>query len=253
MATLRGPNGCNWDKKQSSDSLIPYLLEETYEVVDAIGNGDSNHLREELGDLLFNIFFQARIAEEQNLFDIEEVAREVADKLERRHPHVFAGPQDLPPEQVVQNWERIKEQEKKHQLPKPSILDEIPTALPSLLYAEKLQKKAAKQGFDWQDSDGPRQKFHEELAEFEQELQKGDGDSNRLEDEFGDILFSLVNLARFYQICPEKALRKTSQKFKNRFAYIETQAEKMAKPLNELTLAQMDKFWDEAKKKEPEQ
>ncbi|MCB1156599.1 MAG: nucleoside triphosphate pyrophosphohydrolase [Leptospiraceae bacterium] len=253
MANLRGENGCNWDKKQTHESLIPFLLEETYEVVDAIYKKDFLHLKEELGDLLFNIYFQARIAEEEKHFSINDVAKEVSDKLVRRHPHVFETKKNISPEEVRKNWEAIKKEEKKaKKTDQALLLDAVPSTFPSLLLAEKLQEKASHVGFDWSDISGPEEKLKEELEELQVELKNyketGTG-QNKLEDEFGDVLFSLVNLARFCKISPEKALLGACKKFRDRFNYIEEQSQQMNQSLEEMSLEEMDKLWNEAKKK----
>ncbi|MEM7181709.1 MAG: nucleoside triphosphate pyrophosphohydrolase [Spirochaetota bacterium] len=251
MDTLRGENGCNWDKKQTATSLIPYILEESYEVVDAIQNEDPDHIKEELGDLLFNVFFQARIAEENEQFTINEVAKEVSDKLVRRHPHVFENQQDIDAKQVLANWEKIKENEKKNKQTKQQfLLDEIPNSLPSLLYAEKLQRKAAKVGFDWEEAEDVLGKVKEEVSELEEASGQSTTNQEHLEEELGDALFALVNLSRFYDISPEKALRGSCQKFKKRFSYIESQAGTQKTPLEEMSLAEMDALWTQAKKLE---
>ncbi|MCB1189461.1 MAG: nucleoside triphosphate pyrophosphohydrolase [Leptospiraceae bacterium] len=254
-STLRGENGCAWDKKQTYKSMVPYLIEETYEVIDAIEKEDFHSLKEELGDLLFNLIFQARLAEEESRFVLEDVAKEVSDKLIRRHPHVFQSRQELTPDTVLENWNKIKEQEKaeKGLAKEQSLLNKVPKSLPSLLKAEQLQKEAATVGFDWESIEGAREKFTEEIQEFEHELQSYQKDrlnKEELEDELGDVLFSLVNLARFLKISPEVALLRTCNKFMKRFQYIEKHAKSEGKNLKDMTLADMDLLWNEAKNKE---
>lgn len=252
-AQLRSENGCNWDKKQTHESLITYLLEESYEVVDAIHRGDFLNLKEELGDLLFNVFFQAQIASENGKFTIEDVAKEVSDKLVRRHPHVFASVDNLEPEAIIQNWQKIKEEEKLAKGKKmESILDSVPSSLPSLIRAYKLQEAAAKVGFDWDDISGVIGKLKEELDELSVELehfQKGEYNPEHLSDELGDVLFTVVNLSRFCKTSAEISLSSTCNKFKKRFQFIEVEAAKQGKNLKDMTLAEMDELWNQAKRK----
>ncbi|WP_119394000.1 nucleoside triphosphate pyrophosphohydrolase [Salinibius halmophilus] len=249
MTRLRdATTGCPWDIKQTYASIVPHTLEEVYEVVEAIENHDYDNLEEELGDLLFQVVFYAQIASEENRFDLSGVIHRVTEKLLRRHPHVFPDgtlnsqrqPDDNPDELMVNaNWDAIKASEK----PKPdSICDQVPRALPSLQRAYKLQKKAAKQGFDWPDTDGALAKLKEEIDELAQETTP-----ERLLDEGGDVLFSLVNLLRKQGIDPDMAMRHANQKFERRFRHIESQAEK---PLTHYTLDELDHWWNDAKEKE---
>lgn len=247
MAQLRSENGCNWDKKQTYETLKEYIIEESYEVIDAVENKNFNHLREELGDLLFNIVFFARIAEEENKFIFKDVVSEISEKLIRRHPHVFNVPANLTPDEVLANWNRIKLEEKKNS-PKPeSILDPVPKSLPSILRAEKLQKLAAKVGFDWEKLEDVKNKLQEELNELYDEIQNNSSDTNKIEDEIGDVLFSVINLSRFLKISPEVALNRANLKFTSRFQFIEKEAKQANKNLEDMTLEEMDQLWDKAK------
>lgn len=242
MKRLRGPNGCPWDKEQTPQTLKPYLIEEAYEVLDAIDSQNDADITEELGDVLLQVVFHAQIAAEENRFTIEDVAQSIANKLIRRHPHVFGDVQADTPEQVVQNWETIKSQEKGEKKETKSILSGVPRHLPALMRATHIQKKAARVGFDWEKSEEVLQKVEEEIQELKQA-------QNQVEkqEEFGDLLFSLVNLARFLNIDPEEALTHTINKFQNRFSYIEAQLQEKEKSLEEASLEEMDALWEEAK------
>lgn len=242
MKRLRGADGCPWDKEQTSETLKPYLIEEAYEVIDAIDNNDDANLAEELGDVLLQVVFHAQIATEENRFTIEDVAQAIADKLVRRHPHVFGNIEAETADQVVQNWEAIKRQEKKEQVGQASALSGVPRHLPALLRAYQIQKKAARVGFDWDKTEEVIQKVEEEV----QELQNAHTQQEK-QEEFGDLLFSLVNLARFLQIDPEEALTQTIAKFQNRFTYIETELKKNGQTPQDATLAEMDTLWEKAK------
>jgi len=242
MERLRGPNGCPWDKEQTSETLKPYLIEEAYEVIDAIDNKDDTNLAEELGDVLLQVVFHAQIATEENRFTIDDVAQSISDKLVRRHPHVFGNMEAETADQVVQNWEAIKVQEKKEKVGQESVLSGIPRHLPALLRAYQIQKKAARVGFDWDHTEAVIQKVAEEV----QELQNAHTEEEK-QEEFGDLLFSLVNLARFLKIDPEEALTQTIAKFQNRFTYIETELKKRGRSPQEATLEEMDALWEEAK------
>ncbi len=247
MATLRSENGCNWDKKQTYDSLKEYIIEEAYEVVDAVESRNFEHMKEELGDLLFNIVFYAQIASEDKKFNINDVAKDISEKLIRRHPHVFNVPANLTPDEVLANWNKIKQQEKINN-PKPeSVLDGIPKSLPSILRAEKLQKLAAKVGFDWANVEDVKKKLHEEIDELYKEIQTEKQDMNKIEDELGDVLFSVINLSRFLKVSPEVALNRANLKFTSRFQFIEKEAKLENKNLEDMTLEEMDKLWDKAK------
>ncbi|KAA9012000.1 bifunctional methyltransferase/pyrophosphohydrolase YabN [Niallia endozanthoxylica] len=244
IAELRGPNGCPWDLKQTHESLKKYLIEETYEVIEAIQEGDIDHLVEELGDVLLQILLHAQIGEDDGYFSIDDVIEGLSAKMVRRHPHVFGDRIAETAEDVVKNWQEIKQEEKGE---KPtSILGEVGTSLPTILRAFELQKKAAKVGFDWPDVSGAWEKLKEEIGEFEQEIK--DGSNEQAVKEFGDILFALVNIARFYDINPDEALFMTNQKFIRRFHYIEEKVEESGKPFTDYQLKELDHFWDEAKK-----
>ena len=246
MARLRGPDGCPWDRKQNAESLKPFLVEECYEVVDAIEEGAPDKIRDELGDLLFQIIFHARLAEEQDRFTINDVIRAIIEKMTRRHPHVFGDATLGTDKEVIANWEKIKKQEKGHSERK-SILDGIPRHLPSLLRAHSLQKRAARVGFDWSRIEEALPKLDEEMAEFKESLKKEDAEG--IEEELGDIFFMLVNISRFLGINPEEALRKTISKFIYRFRYIEENAANAGKSLNDMTLDEMEHLWQESKGK----
>ena len=247
MATLRSENGCNWDKKQTYDSLKEYIIEEAYEVVDAVESKNFEHMKEELGDLLFNIVFYAKIATEDNRFSIGDVAKDISEKLIRRHPHVFNVPANLTPDEVLANWNKIKQQEKINN-PKPeSVLDGIPKSLTSILRSEKLQKAAAKVGFDLANIEDVKSKLNEEIDELYREIQNNPIDFNKVEDELGDVLFSVINLARFLKVSPEVALNRANLKFTSRFQFIEKDAKINNKKLEDMTLEEMDAIWDKAK------
>ena len=253
MAKLRSDQGCPWDREQNHQSLKPCVIEETYEVVEAIDSGRPDKLCEELGDLLLQIVFHAQLAAEAGQFKLEDVIKGIIDKLIRRHPHVFGNAKVTSVSGVIENWDRIKKSEAPGE--RKSVLDGVPKDLPALMKAEKLQSKAAKVGFDWGDLEGPLNKVKEELGEFEELVQPGNLPTphsqqwDRLEEEFGDILFALVNVGRFMKINPELALLKTNQKFVKRFQYIENKASKGGKELTEMTLDEMDLLWEEAKSK----
>jgi len=248
MDKLRGPNGCPWDQEQNHNSLKKYLIEEAYEVLDAIDEKNMNKLCEELGDLLLQVVFHTQIAVEKNQFDINDVISGITEKLIRRHPHVFAGVQVESAGEVEVNWEDIKEQEKANAEAKVTLLGDIPKNLPALPRAEKIQKKATRVGFDWPDIDGPWLKVKEELHEFEEAVELNN--HTRRQEEMGDILFALVNICRFYRIDPEKALQYTNDKFIKRFAYIEKHIAQKKLDWDELNLQYLDKLWEEAKKNE---
>jgi tetrapyrrole methylase family protein/MazG family protein len=239
---LRSPRGCPWDRVQTHRSLKPYLIEETYEVLDAIDSGRPEVLQDELGDLLLQIVLHAQIADEQKKFDIEAVVNNISAKMIRRHPHVFAKTKVKDVKDVWRNWEKIKKTEKIQK----SILDSIPAALPALYRATKVQKKAARVGFDWPDSQGVLQKIKEEIHEFEELKTKKH--SKKAHDEFGDILFSLVNLARKLDLDAEDALRLATKKFEKRFKYVEQKVTDSGKDFKDYTLSELDKFWEAAKK-----
>lgn len=247
MARLRGPNGCPWDRKQTTESLKPFLIEETYEVVDALDEGDPGKIKEELGDLLFQIIFHAQLAREQGHFTIEDVIAANMEKMIRRHPHVFGNEKAETAAEVLANWEEIKKKEKGNDQRK-SILEGVPRSMPSLIRAHKLQEKVAKVGFDWNRLDDALPKLDEEIAEFKESLRSEN--AAKIEEEFGDILFTLVNLSRFLQVDPEQALHKTISKFIRRFRHIEESAADAGKSLKDMTLDEMETLWQESKGKE---
>jgi tetrapyrrole methylase family protein/MazG family protein len=243
MALLR--ERCPWDKKQTRESLTPYIIEEAYELVEAIESGDAGRVREELGDLLLQVVFQSRIAEEAGEFTAYDVIEAIGGKMVHRHPHVFGSMTCETPEEVVEQWEERKKEEGKL---RSSILEGIPGGMPALLRAHRLQSRAAKVGFDWPDLSGVLGKLDEEIGEFKEALDTHD--PARVEDELGDVLFALVNVSRFVEVNPEDALRKTIDRFIARFRHIEMAAESAGVPLREMTLDEMDRLWDEAKKLE---
>lgn len=238
--------GCPWDRKQTRDSLKPFLVEESYEVLEALEEGDPGKIKEELGDLLFQILFHAEIGRERGEFDIADVIEGISEKMRSRHPHVFGEGAELETaEEVVEQWEEKKKEEGKL---RKSLLEGIPKAMPSLLRAHRLQARAAKAGFDWQKVEDVMDKLDEELKEFRAALSEKDQAS--IEDELGDIFFVLVNVSRFVGVNPEDALRRTISKFIHRFRHIEMKAEESGKNLSEMTLEEMDALWDEAKASE---
>jgi tetrapyrrole methylase family protein / MazG family protein len=247
IAALRGPNGCPWDKKQTHESLKKYLIEETFEVVDAINRGDDDLLIEELGDVLLQVMLHAQIGEDEGYFSIDDIIETLANKMVRRHPHVFGTEVAENAEEVVSLWEDIKQKEKGEQ--KESLLAEVGYELPNLVRAFELQKKAAKVGFDWNDVEPALEKVQEEIAELRIEMKKGSEHQESLMMEYGDILFALVNVGRFLKIQPEEALFTANEKFKRRFEYIEESVKRSGKAFSDYTLDELDKFWDEAKRK----
>jgi tetrapyrrole methylase family protein/MazG family protein len=244
MAALRGEKGCPWDREQTRESLKPFIVEEAYEVLEAIDEKNSEAIKEELGDLLFQIVFQCRIAEERGEFGMAEVIEKIGKKMIARHPHVFGDADYKTSEEVLVHWEAQKKREGKQ---RESILDGIPKTLPSLLRAHRLQDRASRVGFDWDKVEDVLPKLEEELSEFRTAL-KGKK-QEEIEDELGDIFFVLVNISRFVGINPEDALRKTISKFISRFRYIEMAAADRGNSLSAMSLAEMDELWDEAKKK----
>lgn len=247
IAVLRGPEGCPWDKEQTHESLKKYLIEETYEVIEAIDSGDIDHLTEELGDVLLQVMLHAQIGEDEGYFSIEDVIAGISAKMIRRHPHVFGEAQAETAEQVVQNWEQIKQTEKEAKAE--SLLDGVSFALPNLIRAYELQKKAAKVGFDWEKISSALEKVKEELAEFEAELSDSKEQSVLAKNEFGDLLFAFVNVARFLNIHPEEALFQTNEKFIRRFRFIEEKVKESGRSFEDYSLEELDHYWDEAKQK----
>ena len=263
MTMLRDKqHGCPWDLEQTIKSLLPYTLEEVYAVADAIENNDLVELEDELGDLLFQVIFYAQIAKEQGAFDFQDIATAISSKLLRRHPHVFPDgdmekfgiPQNISADQVVVNWEAIKEGEREEKRKKggkkasqqlKSLLDDVPRALPAMERARKLQKRAAQVGFDWAEIGPVLEKLKEEVQEFEEAL--ASADSERMSDELGDVLFAAVNLARHSKIEPEVALRSANRRFEVRFKWIEVALTAKGRSLKEASLEELDMLWDEAK------
>jgi MazG family protein len=244
MARLRDPQtGCPWDVEQTFSTIAPYTIEEAYEVADAIERNAMDELRDELGDLLFQVVFHARMAEESSHFNFNDVVEAICDKMERRHPHVFGDATVGSAEEQSRAWEQHKSAEREHHQ---SALDGVALALPSLMRAEKLQRRAARVGFDWPDISGPLVKCHEEIAEIEQALQQQD--QEEIAAEIGDLLFSVVNLARFAGTDPEEALRGSNLRFTRRFQQVESLVEEQGREMSGISLQELDALWDEAKK-----
>ncbi len=233
METLRAPGGCDWDRAQTHETLKPYLIEEAYELLDAIDRADDREMMEELGDVLLQVVFHAQIAKERGAFDIKDVVDFLTEKLIRRHPHVFKDRGKY----SYKQWEEIKAKEKGKK--KRSSIGDVNKALPALSFARRIQENASAVGFDWEDASGVLEKITEELKEFRE---------NPSEEEFGDILFSIVNLSRFLGIDPERALRKATEKFINRFEKMEQLLESEGKKLEDLSLDEMELYWQKAKK-----
>ena len=248
MARLRAPGGCPWDRKQTFDTIKPYLLEEAYEVMDAIDREDWKGLEEELGDLLLQPVFFAEMAEEKGLFTVADSLDAINQKLVRRHPHVFGDGRADTPEEVLVRWNEIKKQEKVEQgAPAPaSALDGVPRNLPALMEANKVSKKAADLGFDWPDVQGVLEKITEEAEELASARKTQD--AKHIEHELGDLLFTIVNLARYLKVDPEQALRKSTARFRGRFAHVEHRVAESGKDFQETSLAQMENWWQESKR-----
>ena len=253
---LRGPGGCPWDREQTFETLKPMMLEEAYEVLDAMDSGDRQEFSSELGDLLFQVVFLSRVAEDEGSFQIDEVAQKIIAKMIRRHPHVFGTVTASTADQVLENWESIKRSERAEKEggngtsgSPPSILEGI-APMPALLTASKLTTKAARVGFDWPNIEEIFAKLHEEVDELKEALLEAPAASvgSRIEQEVGDLLFVAVNIARFLRIDPETALRKTNQKFVSRFQHIEHRLREAGKDFSQSNLEEMERFWQEAKK-----
>lgn len=247
VAKLRAPDGCPWDRKQTHETILTDLLEEVYEFLEAVDEKDKPHMREELGDILLQVVFHSQIASEEQEFTLDDVAGEIAEKLVRRHPHVFGDLKVDSTETVLKNWDAIKNAEKGKEDRK-SVLDGVPKALPSLLRAEKVQKKAAKVGFDWSEIAPVLDKVEEEFKEFREALEAGNTEEAELE--LGDILFSLVNVARHQKISAEESLRLSINKFSKRFNYVEEQYDFDHQKMKKATLEELDNFWNQSKKEE---
>jgi MazG family protein len=243
MTTLRGPNGCPWDRKQTLPDLKPYVIEEAYEVVDAIDQDDRRALAEELGDLLLQAVFIAELTREEGTFDIYDAITAIHDKLVRRHPHVFGDVEAGDAETVLVNWEKLKQDERKAE--NKSILSGVPQSMPALLKASRLTEKAARVGFDWRRTDDVFDKLDEEMAELREAV--ASGDEQHVHEEIGDLLFTIANIARKVNVNPEEALQSTNRKFMRRFGSMESQVRERGQNLDQLQLEEMDRLWDEAK------
>lgn len=243
MARLRGPNGCPWDIAQTHRTLRRFLLEEVYEMLDAIDQGDDEGMREELGDVLYQVVIHSRIGEEEGLFSAQDIVRDITEKMIRRHPHVFSEKSLENKGESVLNWDRLKQGEKRQH--HDQMLDGVVKGLPSLLQAYKLQEKAAKVGFDWDKNEDVLAKLDEEWQEFQEALQEQDGD--HAEEEAGDVLFVFANVCRHFHIEPECALHRANSKFRRRFSHVEQRVKESGRSWNEFSLDELDSFWKEAK------
>lgn len=243
MARLRGPNGCPWDIAQTHRTLRRFLLEEVYEMLDAIDQGDDAGMREELGDVLYQVVIHSRIGEEEGLFSAQDIVRDITEKMIRRHPHVFSEKSLENKGESVLNWDRLKQGEKRQH--HDQMLDGVVKGLPSLLQAYKLQEKAAKVGFDWDKDEDVLAKLDEEWQEFQEALQEQDGD--HAEEEAGDVLFVFANVCRHFHIEPECALHRANSKFRRRFSHVEQRVKESGRSWNEFSLDELDSFWKEAK------
>src|SRR5215471_7211319 len=254
MSTLRGPNGCPWDKEQDFNSLKPMLVEEVYEVLEALDLADFDAVAEELGDLLLHVVFQAQLGKEQGTFDINTVIQKICDKLVRRHPHVFGNQSAGSSADVIKNWEAIKAQEKAEKLNRRtpeqrSLLEGIPSKLPAIHEAHQISSRAARVGFDWPDVNGIFDKLQEEVRELKEVISSSGSEDrrDRLEDEIGDMLFVIVNIVRYLKIDSESALKRANRKFKTRFQYMEKQLADQGKTLDQSSLDEMEALWQKAK------
>ena len=245
MEILRAPDGCMWDREQDHQSIRRNFIEETYEVCEAIDEQDPEHLKEELGDVLLQVVFHTEMEKEKGVFDIGDVADGICKKLIYRHPHIFGTVEVGSSEEILRNWDELKRKEK-HQETDTSALESVAKSLPGLIRAEKLQKEAAKVGFDWENAQGALEKVEEELDEVKRAV-AGDGDP---EEEIGDLLFAAVNVARHLKVDPERAMEKTCNKFVRRFAEMERQAQQENKALSDLSLTELDTLWNRSKEKE---
>lgn len=250
IAELRGPHGCPWDKKQTHESLKKYLIEEAYELIDSIDEGDDEGMVGELGDILLQVMLHSQIGEDEGMFTIDDVIEGITAKMIRRHPHVFGDVEVNGEEDVLVNWQKIKEGEKGGESKAlKSILDGIEKSLPNLLRAEEYQKRAAKVGFDWDEVSEAWKKVREEVQELEEEILSPNRDAERIKLELGDLFFALVNISRYYDIQAEEAVYKANQKFHRRFTYIEECIQRADKKIEDYTLEELDSYWDEAKAK----
>jgi len=244
MQRLRSENGCPWDREQTHESLKKYLIEETYEVLEALDSGDKRKFADELGDLLLQIVFHAQIGKEEGTFDINDVIYMICHKMISRHTHVFGGSKADTADEVLVNWEGIKKKEKGLES-HTQVLRDVSSYLPALMRSYKVQEKAAKVGFDWDKVEGAINKVHEEIKELENVYKTGN--MGKIEEEIGDLLFAVVNVARFFKVQPELALTQTIEKFINRFEYIEQNSKRFNKKMEEMTIDEMDVLWNEAK------
>ncbi|SPY33999.1 nucleoside triphosphate pyrophosphohydrolase [Pasteurella canis] len=250
IAHLRNPNGgCPWDLKQNYQTMIPCLTEETYEVIEAIQQNNMQDLKEELGDLLLQVIFFSQLATEDEHFTFDDVVNTVSSKIIRRHPHVFGNKKAHNEQEALQNWNAIKAQENQNK-GQTSILDNIPHAFPALMRAEKLQKRGAKVGFDWNETTHVIEKIKEELNEVQQEIEKSPRQQAKIEEEIGDLLFAVVNLSRHLHCQPEESLRKANHKFEQRFRAVERKLKQNNKTFADSSLIEMDLLWDEVKREE---
>lgn len=250
MARLRAPDGCPWDREQSFDTIKKYTVEETYEVLDAIDRRDWAGLREELGDFILQAVFYAQMASEEGRFSFGDCLDAINEKLIRRHPHIFGDETARTGAEVLKRWEEIKTEEKRGKPEAPrGLLDGIPRAQPALIEAQQISSKAARAGFDWNAAEDVLAKLQEEIAEFREA--RASGSAERMEDELGDLFFTLVNLARFAKVDPEQALRRTNAKFRRRFSHVEARLAEQGKPVEGAPLALMEALWQEAKAAPP--
>jgi MazG family protein len=247
MSRLRGPDGCPWDREQNFDTIKPFLLEETYEVMDSIDARDWRQLTDELGDLLLQAVFFSQMAAEENLFRIDDALDAITQKLIRRHPHVFGDETVRTEGDVRKRWSEIKAEEKRSQgETEATLLGSVPRSLPALVEAQQISTRAAQAGFDWENPGQVLDKLHEELREFD--AARARGSRSDLEDELGDLLFVLVNLARFVKVDPEQALRKTNAKFRRRFGYVEQKLAEQGRTTRESSIEELESLWQEAKR-----
>lgn len=244
---LRAPDGCPWDRKQTLYSLKDALLEETCELIDALDNKDIENIKEELGDVLLHVVFHSQTACEEGLFNIEDVTRGINEKLIRRHPHVFQNEHYETAEQVKERWDEIKKEENKDKIKPESVLDKVPKSLPSLMQAEKLQKKASKYGFDWENPDQVFDKLQEEINELKEAYKEKD--KEHISEELGDVIFVLSRLASHLEISADESLRKVNNKFRKRFGYVEKALKEDGKSLEKAKVTEMEEKWQEAKRK----
>ncbi|MFO0727117.1 MAG: nucleoside triphosphate pyrophosphohydrolase [Myxococcota bacterium] len=241
MARLRGEGGCPWDREQDLKTLRPYLVEEAYEVLEAIDHGTAHDHQEELGDLMLQVVFQAEIRRQAGAFDVADVAHGISDKLVRRHPHVFGDLALRGIDEIWANWEEIKKAEKGRR----SVTDGVPRALPALLRAQRTTEKASRVGFDWTSIDGPLEKLKEEMAELE--AARASGNRQRVEEELGDVLFTVVNAARFLEVSAEDALQGAVDRFKERFMVVEDRVKESGRAMKDVPMSELDRYWNEAK------